>query len=209
MLLDGREKGIFLKHSEIDDSDVHGKILEVDIAQIVSVLFCGDERNCIGVPGQFEEFGGFGVGITMMIGEGLLSGDGESPVFEVSDEGARIADAAKGVERARAKFGGGREDFVDAAGNLRKPSKRVCAAKTAAFWSLPMAVSVPGLVSVRVNTSRSARDMAESGSRRRPAGRSRSLAAGREESRRRMLTSRESWRCWKPSSSRKMSTPAC
>ena len=42
----------------------------------------------------------------MVIGEGLLSGDGESPVFEVGDKSAGIADAAESVVRAGAEFGG-------------------------------------------------------------------------------------------------------
>jgi hypothetical protein len=170
LLLDGGEKSVFLEKNKIDDGDADGEILEVDIAKIVRVLFCGDEGNCAGVMSRFDELGGFGSGIAMMIGKGLLSGDGESPVLKVSDEGAGIADAAESVERAG---------------------------------------SVPGFVSVRVKTSRSARAMAESGSRRRPAGRRRSFLAGREESRRRILTSRAICRCWKPSSSRKISTPAC
>jgi hypothetical protein len=41
-LQDGGEKGIFLENNEIDDGDVDGKILEVDVGEIVSVFFGGD-----------------------------------------------------------------------------------------------------------------------------------------------------------------------
>src|SRR4029077_12781555 len=122
LLLDGREKSIFLRHNEIDDSDVHGKTLEVDIAQIVRVLFCRDQRNCMGVLGCFEQFSSFGIGIAMMIGKSLLSGDGEPPVFEVNDEGPGIADPAEGVERAGTEFRSG-EHLRRCCGEFSKPEQ--------------------------------------------------------------------------------------
>ena len=45
----------------------------------------------------------------MMIGESLFAGDGESPLFEVGDERAGIADAAESVERAAAEVGDSEE----------------------------------------------------------------------------------------------------
>ena len=107
MPLDGGEKSIFMEKNQIDDGDVDWKILEIDIAKIVLVFLRGDEGNCAGAMSCFDKLGGFGIGIAMMIGEGLLSGDGESPVLKVSDECAGIADAAERIEGARAKFGGG------------------------------------------------------------------------------------------------------
>ena len=119
MLLDGGEKRIFLEKNKIDDGDVDGEILKVDSAEIVRVFFCGDEGSCAGVMRCLDELGGFGIGIAMMIGEGLLSGDRESPVLEVCNKGTGIADAAESVERAEAKFGGG-EKSRRCVGNFAK-----------------------------------------------------------------------------------------
>ena len=107
LLLDGGEKSIFLKKNKINDGDVDREIQEVDIAEIVCVFFCGDEGSCADVMRCFDELGTFGIGITVMIGEGLLSGDRKSPVLKVSDEGAGIANAAESVERAGAEVRSG------------------------------------------------------------------------------------------------------
>ena len=109
MLLDCREKGIFLEKKEIDNDDVDGKVLEVDIAEIVRVFFCGDQGRCASLMRRLEQLNGFGSGISMMVGEGSLSGDRESPVFKVSDEGAGITNSAESVERAGTEFGDGEE----------------------------------------------------------------------------------------------------
>ena len=104
MFPDSGEKGVFLGKNEIDDGDVDGEIAEVELTQIVSVFFGGEECLCIGPKGCLLKLRDFGLGVAMMIGEGLFTGDGETPILEVDDEGARIADAAERVESAGADF---------------------------------------------------------------------------------------------------------
>ncbi len=104
--MDGGEESILLGDFEIDDDEENRKLVEGESSQILRVFFGGEEGFDAGGTGGGLKFVGIALIVTVVVGKFAGKGEGKIPVFQVLKKGARVADAAEGIEGTGADFGG-------------------------------------------------------------------------------------------------------